>query len=1383
MSGIFRSLLCVACSLAGISSQVVAAGPPEATFQHLEQQFRDEFSPLLRQYCYSCHSDDRIEAEIDFKTFSSLDDLRRDVQVWQRTRTMLDSEQMPPIESRQPSENQLAKMRSWVNGFLKAEAQSRAGDPGRIVLRRLSNAEYTYTIRDLTGIDTLDPTNEFPVDGAAGEGFTNVGDGLVMSPSLVTKYLDAAKEIARHTVLLPDGIVFSPYTTERDWTNQWLAKIQSIYRQSTDDSGSTRVKLPGIQFDAKQGGNLPVEKYLAATLRQRKPLSSGEATIDDVARAHRLRSKYLGLLWHRLSAQQPDENVLLESLRRKWKSASPNDAPQLASEIKRWQDSLWKFNAIGHMGRATAPKSWMQPVSPIVSSQQLRLPLSESDEQESTFYLTVGDAGDGNAGDYVLLKNMKLEAPNRPPLLVRDAAGIAKRIAEVRREMLARTSQYLAAAAETLESDAADAAQKHRVDRALLRVWLNYLMIDGGTVPVQNHFTEKLSTNYDFVRGWGSHQTPSILANSSDQEVRIPGQSKPHSVTVHPSPTLFSAVGWRSPVDGPIKIEAKVADAHDACGNGAQWLLQRKGVGSVRNLWQGEYERGGREAKSIDKLFVRAGELVSLIVGPRQSEHTCDLTHIDLVISEVGGQGRVWDLADDVSSDIQASNPHPDHHGNDDTWHFYHGEVAGLQRSSNSTSRVPPGSLLDRWDSEKDPRVKEKLAVEVQQLVSAVEPEESGSADAELYRQLHSLPIPLNHPFLKQGLETDDRFGRHPVGDKIASADMVVRSPAVVEFRLDAQIASSREVVVDVELAQAHGNEGSVQTSLHARLPVDWQILRPTLPLLIASDSQARRRWDRVLDEFRNLFPPALCYDRIVPVDEVVTLLLFYREDQHLQRLMLDENEIEQLNRLWDELYYISREPLKLVVSHEQLYEFSTQDRPDYVKEFAPLREPLKKRAEVFRQKMLKAQPRHIDAVLEFAARAWRRPLGDDQRDTLLRLYDDLRREEMNHEEAIRLVIARILTSPAFLYRHEVPKPGRQQGPVSDWELASRLSYFLWSSMPDEALLAAAEKGELSSEEVLDEQAMRMLQDARSRRLAEQFACQWLHVRDFDHNEEKNEKLYPEFADLRTAMYQETLRFFEDMFRHDRSILTMLDADHTFLNETLAGHYGIDGIEGPRWRRVEGVSNHGRGGVLAMATVLSSQSGASRTSPILRGNWIYETLLGQRLPRPPADVPQLPDEKPVGLTARQLIEQHSRQPGCAKCHDKIDPFGFSLERYDAIGRLRSEPIDTKTRLPDGQTIDGIDGLRHYLMNTRRNDVVKQFCRKLLGYALGRQVLLSDEPLLDLMQQNLEAGGYRFSHAVKTIVNSRQFREIRGRELSRIEYDQLVPLGIHFREQR
>ena len=209
-------------------------------------------------------------------------------------------------------------------------------------------------------------------------------------------------------------------------------------------------------------------------------------------------------------------------------------------------------------------------------------------------------------------------------------------------------------------------------------------------------------------------------------------------------------------------------------------------------------------------------------------------------------------------------------------------------------------------------------------------------------------------------------------------------------------------------------------------------------------------------------------------------------------------------------------------------------------------------------------------------------------------------------------------------------------------------------------------------------------------------------------------------------------------------------------------------MTGPEWRRVEGVRKHGRGGILGLATTLSTQAGASRTSPILRGNWLYETILGEKLPKPPKDVPQLAENVPAGLSERQLIAMHSENAACAKCHRRIDPFGFALEEFDAVGRLRTtdaagRPIDATATALDGTAIEGQQGLRAYLLGPRRDQFVRVFCRKLLGYALGRGVQLSDEPLLDDMLTRLAANDYRVSVAIEAIVTSPQFKSRRGRE--------------------
>ena len=620
-----------------------------------------------------------------------------------------------------------------------------------------------------------------------------------------------------------------------------------------------------------------------------------------------------------------------------------------------------------------------------------------------------------------------------------------------------------------------------------------------------------------------------------------------------------------------------------------------------------------------------------------------------------------------------------------------------------------------------------------------------------------------------------------------------MRAPSVIAIRLPADLVAGCEFVTTGVLEKETGAEGSVQLQVLTTKPEgepglvaskmtvtdasgvwtsDNRKVSHGTPILANEGSAARRRIESAFDQFRGIFPAALCYTKIVPVDEVVTLTLFYREDHQLARLMLDDAQKAKLDRLWAGLHFVSHDALTLVDAFDQLWQYATQDADPKV--FEPLRQPIKDRAAGFRKLLVDTEPKQLAAVVDFAARAYRRPLTGGEADELRGLYRKLRVEELPHEEAIRLTLARVFVAPAFLYRLEKAAPGAEPGPVSNWELASRLSYFLWSSMPDAELSEAAAAGKLRDPEVIVAQTRRMLRDPRTRRLATEFACQWLHIHGFDTLDEKSERHFPTFANLRGAMYEESIRFFTDLFQRDGSVLNLLDADHTFLNEPLAAHYGIPGVTGVEWRRVDGLRKFGRGGLLGLGATLAKQSGASRTSPILRGNWVAEALLGDKLPRPPKDVPRLPeDEATESLTVRQLTEKHSTDPKCAGCHARIDAFGYALESFDAIGRRREKDlgdraIDTRVKVMDGAQFEGLDGLRNYLLTKRRETFLRQFGRKLLGYSLGRAVQLSDKPLLTEMQRQWREHDYRFSAAVETVVRSRQFREIRGKEMAQEE---------------
>ncbi len=1332
-------------------------------------EYRNQIRPLVERYCNDCHSGDTTEADIDLGAFATHADLRRQLDVWLKVRTMLDSRQMPPKDSRQPTDDQRKRLQSWVRAFLAREAEATAGDPGPVVLRRLNNEEYNYSVRDLTGVAALDPTREFPVDGAAGEGFINTGSAQSMSSALIQKYLDAAKQVAAHTVLLPDGITFSPSTSRRDWSDARVADIRRFYSQATVTS-NVQLEVGGTGRVPNEGGAIPLAKYLAATLEEREALTTGKATLESVATERSLNTKYLGALWRMLSApagKDGQASLLLDQFRSEWRAATPADVGKLVALIEAQQKVLFKYNPIGHIGKDGKSKVWMDVVSPTVARRDIQVPMPNQETGDVSIFLTASDAGDGRDGDFVIWQSPRLTIDNGPDVLLRDLAGLKRRLTQAQQEALSRTTDYLTAVAELESAEAglteeslAATASKLKLEANTLKAWADYLGVGAEPVTVSGHF-DKTETHgdYNFIRSWGTGKTPIVTANSSDKQVRIPGIARPHGITAHPSPSHFAVIGWQSPIDGLVKIEAQLSDAHPECGDGQEWFLQHRTHRRVGNLWKGKFGMGGSAKMEPQQLSVRKGELISFILGPG-GNYYCDLTEMNLKISELAGEKRTWDLAGDVADDLLAANPHADRHGHAQVWHFYTGEIKSVSRDDGALTSVPASSVLQRWQTETDAVKRADLARQVQKLAVGDRPADATSPDGILYEQLRNLVMPLRIKPLLHDVTTDERFGKHPLGHETSKTDLVVRAPTVVEFKIPAKLAAGRTLVVGGLLDPNAGRDGTVR--LEAGLSrVEPSSIGTASPIVVNEDSPSRKRILAAFADFRDLFPPHLCYERIVPVDEVVTLTLFYRQDDALQRLMLDDKQTAELNRMWDELFYVAQEPLRYEVAFEQIREFATQDRPDLVKVWDPLKPQVIARVRAFRKRLLDTEPAHLTAVLEFAGRAWRRPLTGDERVGLSQFYLNLRTAEMSHEDAIRLTLARVLTSPAFLYRREVQSDGSQSQPVTDLELASRLSYFLWSSVPDAELRRVAESGGLTNDRTLAEQTRRMLKDPRTRRLAIQFACQWLHLRGFDQDDNKNEKLYPEFAELRGDMYEETVRFFEDMFRSNGSILNVLDANHTFLNEALAKHYGIDGVDGPQWRRVDSVRNHGRGGVLGMASLLASQSGASRTSPILRGNWVYETLLGERLPRPPANVPQLPDDVPEGLTARQLIEKHSSVAACAKCHVKIDPFGFALEQYNAIGRLRAASVDTRTKLEDGTEIDGIEGLREYLLTKRRNDVVRQFCRKLLGFALGREVQLSDEPLLDRMVKRLSENQYRFHIAVEEIVLSDQFRKIRG----------------------
>jgi hypothetical protein len=539
----------------------------------------------------------------------------------------------------------------------------------------------------------------------------------------------------------------------------------------------------------------------------------------------------------------------------------------------------------------------------------------------------------------------------------------------------------------------------------------------------------------------------------------------------------------------------------------------------------------------------------------------------------------------------------------------------------------------------------------------------------------------------------------------------------------------------------------------------------------------------------------------------------YFRDDGPLCELVLDDADRRELEALWWELNFVTLVPIS---QYKDFIFFERAEPPRFMQEaafdFARSEDKdaasaakMNQLAEAYLAKARKnganeeavhaietyfatisaeirrveqarrdAEPSHLKALQKVAERAYRRPLSRAEREEIVAFYRELRaNDDLGHEEAIRDSVVSLLMSPHFGYRFDRAEPGEAARPVSDVALASRLSYFLWSSMPDDELMAHAAAGDLHEPAVLVAQTRRMLRDGRIRGLATEFAGNWLAFRRFEeHNGVDRERFASFTNELRRAMYEEPIRFFIDVASGNRSVLDLLDADYTFVNPILARHYGmpVPDVAPDEWVRVDQAHRYGRGGFLPMAVFLTANSPGLRTSPVKRGYWVVRRMLGEQIPAPPPEVPELPkDEAKTGdLTLPQLLARHRENKSCAGCHQRFDSIGLVFEGYGPIGERRDRdlggrPVVARATFPDGSEGTGLDGLRSYLNQRRQAEFVENLCRKLLAYALGRGLLLSDERTIEGMQSRLAADGYCFGGIVETIVTSPQFLTKRGRD--------------------
>ncbi len=506
----------------------------------------------------------------------------------------------------------------------------------------------------------------------------------------------------------------------------------------------------------------------------------------------------------------------------------------------------------------------------------------------------------------------------------------------------------------------------------------------------------------------------------------------------------------------------------------------------------------------------------------------------------------------------------------------------------------------------------------------------------------------------------------------------------------------------------------------------------------------------------------------------------YHREDGFLTKYLLSDEEREELDEAWADLllsfdYHDTFLAFVLRKHHVPLpaVRISTLDEHAMASlptDALPFVQALKQDYEQARQRMLHAEPRHQHDLAVWATRAWRRPLTEVERRSLQEFYRVMRQEHsLSHAEAVRSTLARILVAPAFLFRLEPSTPNSSDHQfLSPYELASRLSYFLWSSIPDDQLLQHAASGRILEDDVLREETRRMLADPRSRRLAGEFFGQWFGFYRFDEFQGIDANRFPELdRQLKQAMYEEARTFFGHIVQNDRSVDEILFADYAFWNDRLRKHYlgdewVSDQTSGESLQLVASVHDAHRGGLLGLAAIHAVTSAPLRTSPVKRGDWILRRVLGTPVPPPPADAGSLPADDVLadGASVRDRLVAHRQNATCVNCHARIDPLGFALENYDPIGRWRTtyrdgKPIEDSGTLEDGTIVDGPDGLHQYLQS-RQPDFHRTLSVKLLGYAMGRSERLTDQPLVDTMVRKLQEDD-RFSTLVHEVVQSSQFR--------------------------
>ena len=1264
-----------------LTTGIVSAADDKAK---LTAEFDKSIQPLLVRSCGKCHGKVPRDNDLKLTRFGSAQAILARPKILSNVAERVRGGDMPPKDAPQLDQAEREQLLDWITAALDAEAAARAGDPGPVTLRRLSNTEYDNAVRDLTGVD-MRPTQarEFPVDSVGGEGFANVGEAMPVTPELVQRYHQTARDVAARAVLLPKGFRFSPSLDRPTWTAETLKSLRSFHARYAGPNGEP-----------------PLATHLAATLRHRDRFTNGgPAAIAAVAAEEKLNTTYLTALWEGLNGTTD--------------SSLPPE--EIVARIKQWRKKAAEIEAQRQRRQAASEK-----IKSRWASSKRVLAKSQVGEGKSVSF---DNKVSVQRGELLLLTVLPNENHGADSTLVewtiRETAGDQRTwsVSDLVPNLLKGNSWL----------------DKHEARWSFLE-----------TTSTPTFLTEQRDSiaGQAALKAWSLGSEPSVFVNAGAEDLRLWTTLPAKTFFVHPGPKRPVSVAWTSPMAGELLVSGRVADAHPAGLDGVAFELSHL---AAPDLGQALTDVGSASTDLPDP-----GPHPAPLELIREKWRAATTDPAPVLAAIKATQDQLFRGNYRQHAVIAVGNGFP-------AWEELRCVVA--RERVEGAAREPVFRLVALPAQPDTFVVWDRLRLE------------GGDGPTLVFAE---------HPELKAAVEAacGIRFGHHPQNRPVPESALVTAAGAelVIDLKnlpapLQKLLTLPRFLRADVSLDEGSPETAEVQAFLIAATGGGGRLAEPVAKATPGDPRVATIVHPRVVDErarsaaeFRALFPPAVLFEPIIPRDAQGSLFLYHREDEPLRRLLLDDAGRAELEQLWSELQFVSEQAFATPRMLEEITQYYRRPNDGarimffYMQLFD---EQVKQEEQALREAKAAAEPGHLEELLTFAARAWRRPLTADEREFILASYQADRKDGVKHDPAFRAALARVISSPWFLYRVEQPATGPHWQPVSGDELATRLSFLLWDSIPDDELRAKAAR--LHEPAVMEEQLRRMLKDGRMRGMAAEFGARWLGVRDFVTNHGRNQKQFPEFTPtVRDALAEEPVRFFEDLLVNDRPVADVIAADAVVVNDVLAQHYGIPDVTGPEWRRVENVSAYSRGGLLGFGAVLSKTAAAARTSPVKRGAWVVQ-ILGERLPKTPPGVPPLPETPPDGLSVREITERHRKDPKCAGCHVHIDPYGMTLEQFDALGRLRPakdlKPGDARATTRDGVEIDGFAGLRDYLAGPRREDLLRALAHKLTGYALGRAVMLSDRKLVDELTRTMSAGG-RWSDVLLIIVRSEQFRCIR-----------------------